>query len=94
MQLEVNILSFPPFFILHPTFLLQTPFFILHPTFLLQADASNSSGTTTLQRKDFFQFDFKQSNNEIYISSKFYTQLTEITVYIKPYLGMFSKENT
>ena len=80
MQFEVNILSFPPLF-------------ILHPTFVLKADVSNSSGITPLQRKDFFLYDFKQSNNEICISNKFYTT-TEITVYIKPYLGMFWEENT
>jgi len=40
-----------------------------------------------MQRKDFFLYDFEQSYNEIFQIN--FTQLTEIIVYIKPYLGMF-----
>lgn len=56
--------------------------FILHPAFVLYADARNSSGTTTMQWKDFFSYMiFKHSNNEICISNIFYTTYRNYCVY-------------
>jgi hypothetical protein len=81
MQFEVNILSFPPFF-----------YFTSH--ICIVGRCKQQFRYYSNAEEGFFSYMILNSQIMKFVFQINFTQLKEIIVYIKPYLGTFWKENT